>query len=125
MKIKNIEREVVKEERLLFHFIKRGFIGMVIIFLFISIGVLFYVLVEDMPLLDAIYHTSMIITGLGPVVLVHTPLAKIFTSVYAILSIGLVVSSILFIFEPLFRRWHRRTYESFRGKLKNGKNKGQ
>jgi hypothetical protein len=72
--------------------------------------------VEKMQIHDAIYQSSMIMTGMGPVKELTTPKAKIFTSIYAIFSIGIVISAIIFIFEPLFKSWHKKTYEEFHKK---------
>jgi len=113
---KIFEKEIIKEEKLIFHFIRRGLIGIGVILLFLAIGSSFYIAVEKMPIYDAIYHASMIMTGMGPALVLMTPAAKIFTSIYAMFSVGIIISAIIFIFEPLFKRWHKRTYEQFHKK---------
>ncbi len=116
--VEKIEDEIVKEEHIVFHFLRRGLISLIIIFTFLMVGSGFFIVVEKMSPIDAVYHSAMIMTGMGPVQDIVTPAAKIFSAFYAILSIGIVVGSIFYIFEPLYNRWHRRTYVEFHRKLK-------
>jgi len=117
--LEKLEMNILKEEKLVFHFIKRSLISLSIIAIFLAIGVTFYMSIEKMAIHDAIYHASMIITGMGSPKELVTPQAKIFTSIYAIIAIGIVVSSIVYIFEPFFRSWHRKTYREFHQKKKS------
>jgi len=114
--LKKLEREVVEEERLFWHVLKRSFHSLIVIIIFWAIGSAFFIAIEKMNFYDAIYHTSMIMTGLGPVKEILTNEAKVFSSIYAIISIGIVIAAIAYIFEPMFRHWHRRTYSEFHKK---------
>lgn len=114
--LKKIEEEVIEEERIIWHVLRRSFHSFLIIIIFWAIGSLFFMSVEKMNFYDSIYHTSMIMTGLGPVKEIMTNEAKVFSAVYALLSIGVVIGAIAYVFEPMFRHWHRRTYAEFHKK---------
>ena len=59
-------------------------------------------LIEGFALLDSFYFTSMILTGQGPVseLSVETGTGKIFVSLMAFISAGIVVASFGFLFGP-------------------------
>lgn len=61
-----------------------------LLILFWTVGIVFYHLVEDLEVVDAIYLSAMTLTTVGygdftP----QTDLGKLFTSVYAFLGIGI------------------------------------
>ena len=57
--------------------------------------------IEGMSYLDAFYFMSMIATAQGPTITPVTCLGKIFSSVMAFLSVGIVVAALGFLFGPL------------------------
>jgi predicted exporter len=116
--LKKIENKVAREEKIIWHVLKRSLHSLIAIIIFWAIGSAFFMSVEKMNFYDAVYHTSMIMTGLGPVKEIMTNGAKVFSAVYAIISIGVVIAAIAYIFEPMFRSWHRRTYQEFHKKKK-------
>jgi hypothetical protein len=52
----------------------------------LGIGVLGYHYLAELPWLDALLNASMILSGMGPVDPLHTPMAKLFASFYALFS---------------------------------------
>jgi ammonia channel protein AmtB len=116
--LRKIEGEIIEEEKVFWHILRRSFHSIIVIMIFWAIGSSFFISVEKMNFYDAIYHTSMIMTGLGPVKEILTNEAKVFSSIFAMISIGIVIAAIAYIFEPVFRHWHRRTYSEFHKKKK-------
>ena len=65
--------------------------------------------IEGFSLIDAFYFTSMIATGQGPApsIAPQTDLGKLFTSILAFISAGVMIASLGFLFGPFFGRlWH-------------------
>ncbi|MDG6964399.1 MAG: hypothetical protein JRM71_05535 [Nitrososphaerota archaeon] len=58
--------------------------------------------IEGWSLLDSFYFTSFIATGQGPPsnLLVSDPTGKVFSSVLAFVSVGTVITALLFLFGP-------------------------
>ncbi len=52
----------------------------------LGIGVVGYHYLAELPWLDALLNASMILSGMGPVDPLHTPMAKLFASFYALFS---------------------------------------
>jgi hypothetical protein len=77
--------------------VRHGMLALVILALALGIGVLGYHYLGELEWLDALLNASMILSGMGPVNSLHQPVAKLFASLYALLS-GLVfigVTSVL------------------------------
>lgn len=56
--------------------------------------------IEGYSYLYAFYYTSMVATGQGPTTTPSTPLGLLFVSILAFVSIGTVVSALVFVFGP-------------------------
>lgn len=58
--------------------------------------------IEGWSILDSFYFTSFIATGQGPPsnLLLTDPLGKVFASVIAFVSVGTVITALLFLFGP-------------------------
>ncbi len=65
-----------------------GFLGLALAFLmlFLGIGILGYHLIVDLPWIDSLLNASMILTGMGPVDPMPDDAAKVFASIYAMVS---------------------------------------
>lgn len=63
----------------------------------LSVGVLGYHMLEGLPWIDALLNASMILGGMGPVDTLHTPVGKLFASLYALCSglVALVVAGVV------------------------------
>lgn len=59
-------------------------------------------LIEGFNYIDSFYFTCMIATGQGPppAIAPATPLGKLFTSLLAFISVGVMVASLGFLFGP-------------------------
>ena len=62
--------------------------------------------IEGWSLLDSFYFTSFIATGQGPPgnLLPDSPLGKVFASLLAFVSVGTVITALLFLFGPFLGR---------------------
>jgi hypothetical protein len=71
-------------------FIKRvarhGMLALIVLALALGIGVVGYHYLGELEWLDALLNASMILGGMGPVDLLHKPVAKLFASCYALFS---------------------------------------
>lgn len=63
----------------------------------LGLGILGYHVLAGLPWLDALLNASMILTGMGPVDVLHTEAGKLFASFYALFSgiVFLVTAGIL------------------------------
>lgn len=78
--------------------------GMVIIFVSLSIGMWGYSHFEKMNLIDAFVNAAMILSGMGPVSEIKTDPGKIFAGFYALFSGVIFLIVIAVILAPLFHR---------------------
>lgn len=60
------------------------FIALSLVAVSILFGAVGYHFLENLSWVDAIYNASMILTGMGPVSVLHKDVSKIFASLYAI-----------------------------------------
>jgi hypothetical protein len=100
----------LKKERIVLH-VFRGILrslGLILCFLFI--GTFFFMKIERLGFHDSFYETSMLMTGMGPAIDLQTNSGKIFASIFAMFSVGVVISSITFIFGPIYRHWHKKIH---------------
>ena len=72
-----------------------------------TIGTVGMHLIEKMSFLNAFYFMSMIATAQGPTIEPATFLGKMFASFMAFLSVGVVVTSIGFLFGPFLGKLWR------------------
>ncbi len=72
----------------------------------VAAGTLAMHAIEGWSYLDSFYFTSFIATGQGPPgnLLPATPLGKVFASVLAFVSVGTVITALLFLFGPFLGR---------------------
>jgi voltage-gated potassium channel len=70
------------------------------------VGTLVMHAIEGWSYLDSFYFTSFIATGQGPPgnLQPDSPLGKVFSSVLAFVSVGTVITALLFIFGPFLGR---------------------
>ncbi len=69
--------------------------------------------IEGWSYLDSFYFTSFVATGQGPPANLDptTDVGKVFASVLAFVSVGTVISALLFLFGPFFGRVFREGLE--------------
>lgn len=74
----------------------------------LSIGILGYHIIAHLSWIDSLLNASMILTGMGPVDTMATNAAKIFASLYALMSGVIFLSAAGILFAPVFHRFIHR-----------------
>ena len=83
---------------------KHLLIATIIVVFSISIGAVGYHQLESLSWVDAFYNASLILTGMGPVNVLHKDTSKIFASLYAVYG-GIVILAITgIVLAPLAHR---------------------
>jgi hypothetical protein len=99
-----------RSEKLLprFAFYKRlvlfGFLSLGIILLSLGIGILGYMTLEHMALVDAFLNAAMLMGGMGPVNTLYTNGGKIFAGCYAMYCGFILIFSVALFMTPIFHR---------------------
>ncbi len=70
----------------------------------LAMGVLGYRFVAGLPWVDALLNASMILGGMGPVDPLHTSVAKLFASFYALFSGIVFLAAASVLMAPLVHR---------------------
>ena len=79
-------------------------VGSIVIVLALLLGMAGYHFFEKLPWLDAFSNAAMILSGMGPLDPLKTPMGKLFAGFYALFS-GLVFISVIgFVFAPVVHR---------------------
>jgi hypothetical protein len=73
----------------------------------LAVGTAGFHLVAGLSPVDSFYYESMLATGQGPPTTLPNDGSKIFTSIMAFVSVGSVVSTLLFAVGPVLRRFWR------------------
>jgi len=69
------------------------------------IGTVGYHSVSGLSWIDSFYNASMILTGMGPVAVMETSAAKIFSSFYALFSGIACLTTVAVLFAPIAHRF--------------------
>lgn len=80
-------------------------IGIVIVSVAICIGVIGFHYFENMLWLDAFENSCMILSTMGPVITIKTQGGKLFSSLYALFSGLVFVTTIAIVFAPIVHRF--------------------
>lgn len=70
----------------------------------LAIGVFGYHYTDDIPWLDSLHNASMILSGMGPVVIITSDGGKLFSSFYALFSGIVFITNIGLILAPAAHR---------------------
>jgi voltage-gated potassium channel len=91
----------------------RGAYSLLLIAAVVALGTVAMHAIEGWSYLDSFYFTSMIATGQGPPGNLdpQSPLGKVFTAVLAFVSVGTVITALLFFFGPFLGRVFRSGVE--------------
>jgi biotin transporter BioY len=92
---------------------KRAAYSILLVVAVVLVGTVSMHLIEGWSYLNSFYFTSMIATGQGPPAGLdpQSPEGKIFASILAFVSVGTVVSALVFLFGPFFGRVFRLEVE--------------
>jgi hypothetical protein len=79
--------------------------------LIMVIGTVGFHVLEGMNYVNAVYFESMLATGQGPPLQLNTDAGKIFASVMAFVSVGSVITTLVFTLGPIFGMIWRESLE--------------
>jgi hypothetical protein len=79
--------------------------------LVLLIGTIGFEIIAGLSAVNAFYFESMLATGQGPPIVLTSDNSKIFASIMAFVSVGSVVSTLLFAVGPVVRRFWREEVE--------------
>lgn len=80
---------------------RRTFYSILLVVLVVAIGTEVMHILEGWSYVDSFYFISFVATTQGPNLTPKTNVGKIFASVIAFVSVGVVVSALVFVFGPL------------------------
>ncbi|HRC32879.1 MAG TPA: hypothetical protein PK736_05505 [Bacteroidia bacterium] len=104
MKLENKKQKVVPLDRFIIRMGRYALFAFILIATSLGIGELGYHFFGKLNWLDSFHMSSMILTGMGPVVEMKTNGAKIFSSIYALYSGVAFLSSTAVFFAPIVHR---------------------
>ncbi len=104
MKLEHKKQKVVPLSRFLKRVLKYLYLTSFLILISLSIGVTGYSYFGGLEIIDSFHMSSMILTGMGPVVEMKTEGAKIFSSFYALYSGVAFLSITAVFFAPIIHR---------------------
>jgi voltage-gated potassium channel len=83
-------------------FTRRAVYSFLLIAAVVLVGTVGMHAIEGMSYLDSFYFTSMLATGQGPNYTPVTVGGKIFAALLAFVSVGIVITALVFLFGPFF-----------------------
>ncbi len=86
---------------------RRAAYSLVAVGIVLAVGTVGFHDIAGLGYIDAFYFESMLATGQGPPLALTSDSAKLFAAVMAFVSVGSVLTSVVFTLGPLFSRiWH-------------------
>ena len=104
MKLEHKKQDVAPIGKFIVRMMKYFYFAIVVIVFSISLGIAGYSYYGNLPLVDSFHMASMILTGMGPVEVMKSDSAKIFSSLYALYSGIAFLSITAVIFAPIIHR---------------------
>lgn len=104
MEFENRKQKVAPWPNFLFRLGRYGLFSFMLIIFSVFVGTIGYKYFGKISWLDSFYMACMVLTGMGPVIEMATPSAKIFSSLFALYS-GIAFLSITAVFfAPIIHR---------------------
>jgi hypothetical protein len=104
LKLEHHKQQVVPFSTFLFRLFRYFLFAFALVLLSIGIGLIGYHALCELSWLDSLHQASLILTGMGPVVEMQTPGAKIFDSIYALYNGVAFLSITAMVFAPVIHR---------------------
>ncbi|KIC91276.1 hypothetical protein [Flavihumibacter sp. ZG627] len=104
MKLENRKQQIAPLPHFLFRLGRYTLVALLLIAISVLTGTLGYHYFADIGWLDSFHMACMILTGMGPVVEMRSPTAKIFSSLYALYSGVAFLSITAVFFAPIIHR---------------------
>jgi hypothetical protein len=104
MKLENRKQKVTPLPHFLFRLGRYSLFALALILFSVSLGTIGYHHFAQTTWLDSFYMACMILTGMGPIMEMTSPSAKIFSSTYALYSGVAFLSITAVFFAPIIHR---------------------
>ncbi|HOD10630.1 MAG TPA: hypothetical protein PKH91_07785 [Flavobacterium sp.] len=104
MKLENRRQKVTTFPHFLYRLGRYGLFALGLVVFSVLLGMVGYHYFGQIPWLDSFHMACMILTGMGPVVEMTSPTAKIFSSIYALYSGVAFLSITAVFFSPIIHR---------------------
>lgn len=85
--------------------IRYTFFSVLLLGVSLGIGIVGYHYINDLPWIDSLLNSSMILTGMGPVDPMKNDAAKLFASFYSIFSGVVFLSTVAVFLSPIVHRF--------------------
>jgi len=102
--MKKPNKNILSRKDFLKRVIKYTLFSLAILVVSLTIGIIGYHFFGKLSWLDSFYNASMILTGMGPISEMTTKGGKIFSSLYAIFSGVVFLSTVAVFFAPFAHR---------------------
>lgn len=104
MKLEHKKQKVLTISKFFRRILKYFYFTSFLVFFSLSIGIFGYSYFGNLAFIDSLHMSSMILTGMGPVVEMKTEEAKLFSSFYALYSGVAFLSITAVFFAPIIHR---------------------
>jgi hypothetical protein len=104
MKLEHKKQKVLSIDKFLKRVFKYFYLTSFLVFFSLSLGIIGYSTFANLDFIDSLHMSSMILTGMGPVVEMKTQQAKLFSSFYALYSGVAFLSITAVFFAPIIHR---------------------
>lgn len=105
------KREPLATRRVFYSRVLRNLtVAVLLLSVCLAIGVTGYHFTDGIPWIDSLHNASMILSGMGPVVEIHTTIGKLFSSAYALFSGVAFITNIGIILTPAVHRLFHRLH---------------
>ena len=104
----HLKQPLVAHTTFLVRIVKSFFLAFVLISISMCIGMSGYHFIEDIPWISAYQEAAMILSGMGPIISMHSDAGKIFAGTYALYSGLMFVVSIGVIIAPIVHRFYHK-----------------
>jgi hypothetical protein len=102
---KSFRSPVLPRAKFISRMVFLGLFALGIIVFSLGMGVLGYHYFEHLSWLDSLLNASMILTGMGPVDVLHHPSSKLFASFYSLFSGIVFLSTVALLLAPIAHRF--------------------
>src|SRR5208337_2635054 len=98
--------------------LRRVMYALSLIVIVMIIGIVGFHYIEGMNYVNALYFESMLATGQGPPLMLNTDEGKVFASIMAFVSVGSVLTTIVYTLGPILSSIWREGLERVEGETK-------
>ena len=104
MRLEHKKEKIASKKIFFYRILKYNFFSFLLIAISLGIGIFGYHFLANTNWLDSFHMSAMILTGMGPVVEMHSNIAKFFSSFYALYSGVAFLSITAVFFAPIIHR---------------------